>query len=76
MFPLSSAIILSVSSSLITLFKSFCELDSAIGDIYIDVLTSPNIYKSRNNSGKVHIRGKLDTKKLLAYLFVLEMISI
>ena len=73
--PLSVATILSVSSSFITLFNSFCDLDSWIGFIYIDVFISPNKYISLNSSGKVHILGKLDTKKLLAYLVTLDIIS-
>ena len=75
MFPLSAATILSVSSSFIVLFNSFCDLDSAIGVMYIDVFISPNIYISLNNSGKVHILGSADTKKLLAYLFTVDAIS-
>ena len=43
--------------------------------MYIDVFVSPNIYISLNNSGKVHILGRDDTKKLRAYLFTLEIIS-
>ena len=74
-FPLSAATILSVSSSFITLFNSFCDLDSEIGVIYIDVFTSPKKYKSLNNSGNVHIRGSVDIKKLLAYLFTFDIIS-
>ena len=74
-FPLSAATILSVSSSFIALFSSFCDLSSLIGLIYIDVFISPNIYKSLNSSGKTAIRGREDTKKLLAYLFALDIIS-
>ena len=74
-FPLSAATILSVSNWLITLFNSFCDFASDTGFIYIDVLTSPNKYKSLNNSGNIAILGSADTKKLLAYLFVLEIIS-
>ena len=75
MFPLSAATILSVSISLITLLSSFCDLDSSIGVMYIEVLISPNKYISLNNSGNVHILGNDDTKKLLAYLVTLEIIS-
>jgi len=74
-FPLSAATSLSVSNSLITLFNSFCDLDSGIGVIYIEVFTSPKKYKSLNKSGKLHIRGNADTKKLLAYLVTFDIIS-
>ena len=43
--------------------------------MYIDVLISPNMYISLNNSGNVHILGSADTKKLLAYLVTLDIIS-
>ena len=45
------------------------------GFIYIEVFISPNKYISLNNSGKVAILGSVDTKKLLAYFFTLEIIS-
>ena len=57
-FPFSLAINLSVSSSTIVLFKSFCELASETGYIYIDVFTSPNIYKFLNNSGNIQDLGR------------------
>ena len=58
-----------------TLFNSFCDFSSETGFIYTEVFISPNKYISLNSSGKVHILGRLDTKKLLAYLVVLEIIS-
>ena len=39
------------------------------------VFMSPNKYISLNSSGKVHILGNVETKKLLAYLVTFEIIS-
>ena len=51
------------------------EIVSVTNSPYTEVFISPNKYMSLNNSGNVHILGRLDTKKLLAYLVVLEIIS-
>ena len=74
--PLSIATTLSDSNSLIVLFKSVCDVDSLTGLINTETFKSPNVYIPLKNSGKVHILGKAETIMLLAYLVLLETISI
>ena len=74
--PLSIATTLSDSSSFMVLFNSVCEIFSAIGLINTDTLISPKVYIPLKNSGKVHILGIVATIILLAYLVLLDTISI